>query len=151
MSWSSSKTWGRKPVHERGLITWSDNSGSKPAPFVKPISKYKKIKDVPVEYENFLFVGALWTVRRPLRPDLTSGATFPSLVLESSVPSEEAAIRPGSFLIYTGIVRVEEREKKGRIVSVSRHTFIAAGARYVVTNFVYVKPVTADHVANVTL
>ncbi len=140
MSWSTSKNWGRKPVHERGQITWSDNTGIKPAPFAKPISRYNHINDIPSEYENFLCVGTLWSAIHAMKPDLSSGASMPNLVPDFYTPLE-APVKQSSFLIYSGIVRVEEREQNGRIVSVSRHSFIAGDARYIILNFAHIKPV----------
>lgn len=103
------------------------------------MGRFKKIRNIPVDYEPHLCVGALWTVTVSMNSDTRAGSKFP--YLQPCSPNT-AIITLKSLMIYSGVVRVEERESNGRIVNVLRHTFVADGGRYIVTNFDYVKPIT---------
>lgn len=143
MSWGNSASkWGRKRTSDRGEVVWSDKSGGKPAPFAQTIPRYAETGEIPTEYQEYLYVGALWSATVDLAPDpRIAGAKCPVLQPVYWQP-ELAPIKHKSFMIYAGIVRLEERQANGRIVSVPRHTFIAAGGRYTVIDFNHVKPVT---------
>lgn len=142
MGWGNSASkWGRKPTRERGTVVWTDNSGAKPAPFAQAMPRYADTKEIPAEYEEHLYVGALWTATVPLNPDTRGGGQFPP-VLPFYFPADQAVIKAKSLLIYAGVVRIEERLANDRIVSVPRHTFIAGDGRYIITDFSQVSPVT---------
>ena len=141
MSWggTSAKKWGRKPTRERGSVVWTDNSGAKPAPFMQVLPRYEETIGLLSEWEPLMYAGSMWTARIQMGPDAKTGA-FPILV-PTWGPPEQAIIKVNSLLIYTGTVRIDERESNGRIVSVPRHTFIAGNGRYIVTNFSFVCPI----------
>ncbi len=145
MSWGSGKKnkWGLKPTRERGQVVWTDNSGAKPAPFAQAFPKYDETRPIPPAYEEFLVIGSMWINKVPLNPDLRElgKCPFPGLVPMFWAP-EQAVIKLKSLLIYSGIVRVDERERNGRIVSVPRHTFVCGDGRYIVTDFSHITPVT---------
>lgn len=142
MGWGNSASkWGRKPTRDRGSVVWTDNSGAKPAPFAQAMPRYEDTKDIPAEYEEHLYVGALWTANVPLNPDTRGAGQFPP-VMPFYFPADQAVIKLKSLLIYSGVVRIEERQANGRIVSVPRHTFIAGDGRYIITDFSQIKPVT---------
>lgn len=143
MGWgtNSASKWGRKSMRDRGRVAWTDNSGAKPAPFAQARPRYVATKEIPAEYEEHLYVGALWSANVALNPDTSGGGEFPSVML-CYHQADQAIIKLKSLLIYSGIVRGEEREKNGRIVTVLRHTFIAGGGRYIITDFSQVSPVT---------
>ncbi len=138
---NSANKWGRKPTRERGQVVWTDNSGAKPAPFAQAMPRYNDTRDIPVDYEPHLAVGALWTAAVPMNPDTRGGGKFPPL-LPFYFPADQVVVKIRSLMIYAGIVRIEERESNGRIVSVPRHTFIAGDGCYIITDFSYIKPVT---------
>lgn len=125
--------------HQRTAVTWSDNSGAKPAPFAQALPKYEDTKNITAEFGEYLEVGALWKTKFAMSAD-SSGAKYPALITVWWEP-EKAPIRANSILIYAGIVRIDERESNGRIVSVPRHTFIGGEGRYIITDFNYVTPV----------
>jgi hypothetical protein len=143
MSWSNSANnkWGRRSTRDRGKVVWIDNSGAKPAPFAQAMPRYGETKPIPDEFEPHLYVGALWMASVPMNPDTRGAGQFPPLV-PYYWPADQAIVKVKSLMIYAGIVRIEERESNGRIVSVPRHTFIAAAGRYIVTDFSTVSPVT---------
>ena len=142
MGWgNSANKWGRKPTRDRGTVVWTDNSGAKPAPFAQAVPRYADTKEIPAEYAEHLYVGALWTATTAMNPDTRGGGKFPPLAPLYWQP-EQAVIKIKSLLIYAGIVRTEERESNGRIVSVPRHTFIAGEGRFIINDFSFVAPVT---------
>lgn len=144
MAWggNSANKWGRKPTHERGSVVWKDNSGAKPAPFAQDIPRFAETTNLADELQEHLYVGALWTAVQAMSADERSkGGKFPVLQPQWWQP-ETAPIKAKSLMIYSGIVRVDQRESNGRIVSVPRHTFIAGDGRYIVTDFSHVRPVT---------
>jgi len=140
MAWSS--TYKKKRNASRSSVTWTDNSGAKPAPFAQAIPRYEETRPLPPGYEEHLYVGALWTNTFAMNPDMTEigKCTFPGLVV-MHWQAELATIKLKSMMIYSGIVRVDEREKNGRIVSVPRHTFVVGDGRYIVTDFSQIKPI----------
>lgn len=139
---NSASKWGRKRTSDRGEVVWTDKSGGKPAPFARAIPRYAKAREVPVKYQEHLYVGALWSAATALTPDpRMTGVKYPVLQPVYGQP-ELAPIKHKSLMIYAGIVRLEEREANGRIVSVPRHTFIAGDGRYVVIDFNHVEPIT---------
>lgn len=139
--------WGRKRTSERGKVVWLDKSGGKPAPFAQAIPRYAAPGEIPAEYQEHLYVGALWSATAPLaaKPEM-AGSKYPILQLVNErfwLPEPELApIKNKSLMIYAGLIRLEEREANGRIVSVPRHTFVAGAGRYVVVDFNHIKPVT---------
>lgn len=143
MGWGNSASkWGRKPTRDRGTVVWTDNSGAKPAPFAQNIPRYNETGPIPDEYQEHLYVGALWSANTALAPDPRMAGTKCPPLQPVYWQAELAPIKNKSLMIYAGIIRIEERETNGRIVSVPRHTFIAGDGRYVVTDFTQVRPVT---------
>lgn len=141
MGWGNNSNNGRKPTRKRGPVTWSDRSGGKPAPFAQVIPPYEKHPGPPLETIDHLVIGAMFSANLPLNPDPKSPGQFPHLV-PHFWPAADALVTQKSLLIYTGVERVEERERNGRIVSVPRHTFFAGDGRYIVLDFTYITPVT---------
>lgn len=142
MAWgNSSNKWGRKPTRSRGKVVWSDNSGTKPAPFMKKLPRYSDPSDPPDGYADHFVVGALWIAKGALSPDpRISDGKYP--VLQLAYWGQEQAVVPfGCMMIYAGLERIEERESNGRIVSVPRHTFIAGDGRYIINDWMSVAPV----------
>lgn len=142
MSWGNSASkWGRKRTSERGEVVWTDKSGGKPAPFAQQMPRYEETSEIPVEYQEHLYVGALWSAQGAMLPDERSVGTKCPVLKQCWWQPENAPVKAKSLMIYAGIIRLEERESNGRIVSVPRHTFIAGDGRYVILDFNLVKPV----------
>jgi hypothetical protein len=142
MGWGNSASkWGRKPTRDRGPIEWKDNSGAKPAPFVQVMPRYAETREIPAEFQEYLYIGALWTANQALAPDPKFQGTKCPVLQGQYWQPESALIKAKSFMIYAGIIRLEERESNGRIVNVLRHTFVAGDGRYVVSDFSLVRPV----------
>jgi hypothetical protein len=129
----------QKTTPKRSRVTWIDNTGSKPAPFVKNIHQYVETV-ISEEQLNHLVIGSLWLTRVPLSPDHKSGGEM--LYLMPCYIFETPELKPNSILIYSGPLRIEERAAKDKIVSVVRHTFVSSNGRYVITNFNNIAPVT---------
>ena len=141
MSWGSSSKNGRQPTHARGQVVWTDRAGGKPAPFVQAIPKLTETRAITPEKEQQLDVGTMWQAKFAMVVELQSAeAKFPVLT-QTYWEQDKAPVKQNSVLIYSGIVRVEERNSDGRIISVPRHTFIAGEGRYIITNFELVAPV----------
>ena len=141
MAWgNSSSRWGRKPTSKRGSVVWTDKTGAKPAPFAKAIPRYNEPRAIDENNVQYLVPGTMWLSAMPLNPTTTAGAKFQALVY--AWDNLSAMLKTNSMLIYAGEVRVEERERNGRIVSVTRHTFIAGDGRYIVNDFSFITPVT---------
>jgi hypothetical protein len=130
----------KKSGNPRGKIVWVDNTGVKPAPFAQNIPRYTDNTEIPQAFEPYMYEGALWFSKTPMQPD-PNASGMPHLN-PMWWAAETAPVKVGSFLIYSGLIRVDERVSKDRIVSVPRHTFIAGGGRYIVTQFSYIAPVT---------
>ncbi len=143
MTWSNSgANNGRKRVRDRGSVVWNDNSGAKPAPFVQNLPRYEEPKHVPPEFQDHFYVGALWRANFSLMVnESTTGGKLAALTVQWWQP-ETAPIKARSLLVYAGIVRHEEIQSKGRIVTVPRHTFVAGDGRYIITDFSWIAPVT---------
>jgi len=144
MGWSSSTKWGRKKTRNRGKVTWVDNSGAKPAPFMQDLPRYADVPTITEELEKSLTPGTMFSSLAILGvPDLAYGKTNNRKyqTLERWWYAESAIVAPGQFLIYAGIVRIDERESNGRIVSVPRHTFIFGSGRYVINDFSLIQSV----------
>lgn len=142
MSWSNSGTsGGRKRVRDRGPVVWKDNSGAKPAPFAQNLPRYEDPKPIPPEFMDHFYVGALWQAKFSLMiNEASKGGKCPALVTQWWQP-ETAPIKAKSLLIYADVVRHDEMQASGRIITVPRHTFIAAEGRYIVTDFTCITPV----------
>lgn len=142
MGWGSSNKWGRKPTHKRGPVVWSDNSGAKPAPFMQVMPKYEETRAIAPEHQDHLYVGAMWTAKIAMNTGAqVVGCKYPPLV-PTYWEQDKALVKLNSIMIYAGIVRIDEREANGRIVSVPRHSFVAGEGRYIITDFSHVTPVT---------
>lgn len=129
---------------ERSTVIWTDKNSGKPAPFAKQLPAYKPGEDSsPSEWPlEMLTVGSLFVTCSPLHVDpRASDSQYPPLQLAKRTA---ATVPVGSMAIYAGPVRVEERHRGfgGKIVTVTRHTFVVASARYVV-DLAYVKPALA--------
>lgn len=141
MSWKlSGNKWGRKPTRERGEVVWIDRSCVRPAPFVQNIERYD-FKDIPEDYVQHLCVGSLWVSLERLYINVSNN---PDMIVKASQRFSKKSIvltDSNSLMIYAGTIRRDERENKGRIVSVSRHTFIINMARYIIVDFTSIKPI----------
>lgn len=130
----SGSTWGRKPTHKRGPVTWTDDSGTTPAHFLKQYPTYVETIEPSGDLASCLYVGSLWLSTLPFILDAKGSGRFPRLLPlhgKRCVPTVAAQ----STMIYTGPERLDEQKKKnGRIVSVVRHTFLIAGTRYVIAD-----------------
>lgn len=144
MGWggNSASKWGRLKTRDRGSVVWTDNSGAKPAPFAQSVPRYEETREIPEEYQEHLYPGALWSAVNALAPDPRSAGSKTPVLQPQWWQPETAPVKAKSLMIYAGIVRLEERESNGRIVSVPRHTFIAGDGRYIIVDFTHVKPVT---------
>ena len=143
MSWGNSASkWGRKPTRDRGTVVWSDKSGGKPAPFAQAIPHFHETSPIPPEFEPYLFNGALWSALQAMNPQDDDAGKYPAVHPVWHDPGNNAVIKHRSVLMYAGLIRIDEREANGRIVSVPRHTFIAGGGRFIITDFSLVAPVT---------
>lgn len=140
MSWGSNSSNGRKPTHKRGPVVWTDKSGGKPAPFAQDLPTYSDGVPPAEDVVDNLVIGAMFSANLPLNPARDGAGKFPHLI-PHYWPENSALIKQKTLLIYTGMERIDERERNGRIISVQRHTFFAIDGRYIVTDFTYIAPV----------
>jgi len=143
MSWSNSgANLGRRKVRDRGSVVWKDNSGAKPAPFAQNLPRYEDPRPIPTEVQDYFYVGAMWQAKQALMINESSkGGKCPALTVQWWQP-ETAPVKLNSILIYADVIRHDEVQANGRIVTVPRHTFIAGEGRYIVTDFSWIAPVT---------
>lgn len=122
----------------RSPITWVDNSGCKPAPFARKLPRFTNAEiNVPDGYAEHLYAGAVWLIVVPMYAVTEPGA-LPSLRQFAS--SRSRPIAAGSIVIYAGSLRQDERTSTGRIVSVSRPSFIVDDLRCIVNDFTCLMP-----------
>jgi len=141
MAWSNSTRNGRRRVRDRGNVVWLDNTGSKPAPFARHLTRFEHQHQINAEYEPYLTVGMMWITLNGFTVDVPVDGTPCQVLRPVWYDDESVPIKKGSLMMYAGTVRVEEREYKGRVITVPNHTFVLNGARYVVYDVEYIKPV----------
>jgi len=159
MGWSNDTKWGRKKTRNRGAVTWIggrkktrnrgavtvtwiDKSGAKPAPFVQDLPRYVDAPAITDELIQSLVPGTMFVSLAILgirsdAPGKTNNRKFQTL--ERWWHIETGIVQIGQLMIYSGVVRVDERESNGRIVSVPRHTFIFGSCRYIINDFSLIK------------
>ena len=137
MAWGSNSAnrWGRKKTRDRGPVTWIDKSGAKPAPFVKKIPAYQAAPDIDEKLAEELQPGVLFVSNWCLGNGAPKAGDSSFLTLERWYWTDSAIVQKGQFLMYSGVVRTDERKSDGRIVNVPRHTFIFGSARYIINDF----------------
>lgn len=103
--------------------------------------------------EQHLVVGSLWQTA----VDITSVSGYPSdTYKQHELPyvwaagyqgaghynTRLATAGSGTVAVYTGIVRVEEEDRAGRLMQIPRHSFLIGGARYITADLSIFKPCT---------
>jgi hypothetical protein len=132
----------------RPKITWVNKAIATPSNTVMRNLPY--FFDDDENYKNFqyaknLTIGSLWTWGADFfLVDLGKFQTMGRL--KTSIESEfrrltfqqyhipEYSVPQGSYMIYMGTVRVDEKAKQDKVISVLRHTFFVDGARCIVLN-----------------
>lgn len=135
-------------IRPRKKVTWKAGEihrGLRPHPLVST----SEVDPVSREFlERHLVVGSLWTAALDMSntsnypPDTYKQHELPYLWHASYYQNK--AILSGSVGVYTGIVRVEEADRAGRLMQVPRHTFLFGGTRYLVPDLFFVAPVTDE-------
>jgi hypothetical protein len=131
----------RRSRKRRVAIKWKDNTGVKPAPFAQNIPRYMGESRLPEDIIDKLTVGTMFVSKCCLTLDSSVIAgRLQYLIRCWHEPS--ATVKAGSVLIYSGIVRVEERGKRtsDRTVSVPRHTFIVGSDRFIINDLGLIEP-----------
>jgi hypothetical protein len=136
MSWNNTN-FGRKRTRDRGKVTWIDKSGKKPAPFMQDLPSYSENFNITREIEQSLVPGTMFASLFVLGVERVRGETKNRKfqTLSRSWDVNTATILPGQFLICAGMVRIDERESNGRIVSAPKYTFIFGSGRYIINDF----------------
>lgn len=123
----------RKKVRRvpKKIVEWIDKTGCKPAPFAREIPVYRHGETDQSMFPD-LIVGDLYVTLCPFGTKYFDDPNVGFLVREYLWGNPEIPV--GSFLIYAGTKRVDERASASKIVSVIKHVFIVNGGMYVVNN-----------------
>lgn len=135
----SSKRYRLARKAKKASITWNDRAAAKPAPFARKLPFYEETKDRDCDgLDGWLYNGALWIAECPLVPGHQPPIPLPYLTRGYDYPGSPVAcpIPKGSILMYTGAIHVDERGAFDRQFRIWRHTFLASGVRYIVTDIV---------------
>lgn len=137
-----------KKKNIRPQITWVNKTIAKPAnamtqnlPYFFDEQNYENFK-----YQKNLILGSLWTW--PSDFFLVDNEKFRSLNrlnVHNSVSEYRRltfqnydipgySVAQGSYMMYAGTVRVDEKAKQDKVVSVLRHTFFVDGTRCIILN-----------------
>ena len=145
-----------KKRNVRSQITWVNKTIAKPAN--STIQNLPYFFDDDENYKNFhhrknLTPGSLWTWSNDFflvdlhkqqmeqRRSSPIESEFKRLTfLHYDMPGY--SVPQGSYMMYAGVVRVDEKSKRDKCVSVLRHTFFVDGSRCIILNLQACIPVS---------